>query len=82
MKVRIIGSHLCPENLYALKQLTDAKFEVDFVDILTSLNALKTYLSVRESSPLYKDICGTDRLGIPCFVREDGSMTLDIHEIL
>ena len=52
------------------------------MDILSSHDALKTYLNIRETRPLYKDICGTARLGIPCFVKEDGSMTLDINDIL
>lgn len=82
MKVRVIGSHLCPDTLYALNQLAAAKAEIDFVDILSSHDALKTYLNIRETRPLYKDICGTARLGIPCFVKENGSMTLDINDIL
>lgn len=83
MKVTVIGSHLCPDTLYALNRLSAAKAEIDFVDILSCHDALKTYLKIRETSPLYEDIRGgTARLGIPCFVKEGGSMTLDINDIL
>ncbi len=82
MKITVIGSHLCPDTLYALNQLTGAGVEADFKDILSCHGALQDYLEIRESSPLYQEIRGTRRLGVPCFVREDGSMTLDLKEIL
>lgn len=49
MKVTVIGSHLCPDTLYALNQLSAAKAEIDFMDILSSHDALKTYLNIRET---------------------------------
>lgn len=82
MKVTVIGSHLCPDTLYALGQLTAAGVEADFQDILSCHGILQDYLQIRESSPLYEEIRGTRRLGIPCFVKEDGTMTLDLKDIL
>ena len=35
MKVTVIGSHLCPDTLYALGKLSGAGAEVDFRDILS-----------------------------------------------
>ena len=54
----------------------------DFVDILASHADLKQYLALRDSDPLYAEIRGTERLGIPCFIKEDGSKTLDLKEVL
>ena len=54
MKVTVIGSHLCPDTLYALQQLAAAGAEIDF----------------------------KERLGIPCFVKEDGTTTLNLAEVL
>ena len=82
MKVTVIGSHLCPDTLYALHRLAAAGAEVDFKDILSGHAALQDYLQLRESSPLYAEIRGTRRLGVPCFVQEDGTPTLDISDIL
>jgi len=82
MKITVIGSHLCPDTLYALNRLTAAGVEVSFQDILSCHAALQTYLHVRETSDLYAEIRGTQRLGVPCFVREDGSMSLALDEIL
>lgn len=82
MQIKVIGSHCCPDTLYALNQLAAAGVEIDFVDILASHADLKQYLALRDSDPLYAEIRGTERLGIPCFVKEDGSKTLDLKELL
>ena len=37
MKVTVIGSHLCPDTLYALNRLAGAGAEVEFKDILSRL---------------------------------------------
>ena len=82
MKITVIGSHLCPDTLYALNRLAEAGVEVNYQDILSCHAVLRTYLNLRETSALYADIRGTQRLGVPCFQREDGTMTLDLNEIL
>ena len=82
MKITVIGSHLCPDTLYALNRLAEAGVEVNFQDILSCHAVLRTYLNIRETSELYADIRGTQRLGVPCFQREDGSLTLNLNEIL
>ena len=82
MKITVIGSHLCPDTLYALNRLSAAGADVSFQDILSCHAALQTYLHIRETSELYAPIRGTQRLGVPCFQREDGTLTLDLNEIL
>ena len=42
MKITVIGSHLCPDTLYALNQLAAAGAEVSFQDILSCHAALLT----------------------------------------
>lgn len=82
MKITVIGSHLCPDTLYALQQFSQAGVETDFKDLLSCHADLKAYLALREKSELYQEIRGTERLGIPCFVKEDGSATLELKEVL
>ncbi|MCC8061346.1 MAG: glutaredoxin [Clostridiales bacterium] len=82
MKVTVIGSHLCPGTLAALHRLSEAGISVSYKDILSCHADLREYLALRDSHELYADIRGTDRLGVPCFIREDGSMTLELEEIL
>lgn len=82
MKITVVGSHLCPDTLYALQMLSQEGIEVDFKDILSCHGDLKTYLVLRENSDTYKDIRNTERMGIPCFLQEDGTETLDLKDII
>lgn len=82
MKVTVVGSHLCPDVLYSLNRLTEAKVKIEFKNISSSLVDLRFYLNLRENNPLYDDIRYTSKLGIPCFILEDGTMTLELDEVL
>lgn len=41
MKITVVGSHLCPDTLYALNKLSAAGAEVSFQDILSCHAALR-----------------------------------------
>lgn len=82
MKVTVIGSHLCPDTLAALNQLSGVGADITFKDILSCHADLRTYLELRDTSEVYAKIRGTDRLGVPCFVCEDGTVTLDLQVVL
>lgn len=56
------------------------KFE--FHDISASLDNLKEYLELREKSPLYVPVKAEGRIGIPCFITEDETETMDLDAIL
>ena len=76
MKVTVIGSHLCPDTLYALNRLSEAKAEIEFKNLSASLPDLKVYLALRQ------DIRENGGIGIPCFVLEDGTATRDLAAVL
>ncbi len=82
MKVTMIGSHLCPDTFAAMSALLAAGAEVSYKDILSCHADLKAYLKLRDTNKAYADIRGTDMLGIPCFVLEDGCITLNLAEVL
>ena len=82
MKVIVIGSHLCPDTLEALSKLTTAGVEYEFKNVLGSHEELKAYLNLRDTSDLYAEIRGTDRLGVPCFICEDGETTMNLDTVL
>ena len=82
MKVTIIGSHLCPDTLYALNQLIALKASVDFKDLSADLKDLKAYLAVRDTEPAFEAVKKNGGIGIPFFVLEDGTKTLNLEEVL
>ncbi|MGN0158615.1 MAG: glutaredoxin [Brotaphodocola sp.] len=82
MKITMIGSHLCQDTLYAMMKLKDRGVELDFHNIATDFPSLKEFLKLRENDPMFDVVKARDGLGIPVFVLEDGTKTLDLEEVL
>ena len=56
MKVTVVGSHLCPDTLYALNKLVEAGADIEFKNLSASLPDLKVYLNLRDQDPLYEKV--------------------------
>ncbi len=82
MKVTVIGSHLCPDTLYALNVLMEKGANINFYNISASFEALKDFLYVRENCALFDTVRKTGGVGIPYFEMKDGIQTLDLDVIL
>lgn len=82
MKITVIGSHLCPDTLYALCRLKEKQADLDFKNLSASLADLKAYLSVREGNEMYESVRKNGGVGIPFFELEDGTKTMDLDEVL
>lgn len=82
MKLTIIGNHLCEDTREALEVLKGKNAEIKFENISESLDSLKEYLKIRETSEMYKAVRAAGGIGIPCFVFEDGTKTLDLSAVL
>lgn len=82
MRYTVIGSHFCPNTLKALSALQEAHISFDFKDISAGLEELKEFLAIRKREPMYEPIRTEGRIGIPVFVRPDGSVTRDLEEVL
>lgn len=82
MKVNVIGSHLCPDTLYALMQLKNKGASVEFANFAVSFEALRLFLDNREHNPMYEAVKANGGFGFPLFTLEDGSQTFDLDEVL
>ena len=80
--LRIYGSMLCPDCVDCCRDLMDACVEFEFLDFADSLQNLKDFLKLRDSSNLFDDLRTEGKIGIPCILREDGTVTLDWREFL
>ena len=82
MKLTILGSHLCEDTRNSLEVLKGKNVEVVFENLSESLDSLKKYLLVRETSEMYAGVRAAGGIGIPCFILEDGTKTLDLTAVL
>ena len=80
--LKIYGSMLCPDCVQCCKELKEANVCFEYCDFADSLIHLKEFLKLRDSSPLFASVRSEGKIGIPCIVREDGSLALDWKEYL
>lgn len=82
MQVIMWGSHLCPECVQAQKLYARYHISVDYRDITKSLADLKEFLALRESYEIFRPTIASGKIGIPCVVLPDGTITQEPQDAL
>ena len=73
--IKIYGMETCPDCTYVDQQVKgNDKYEI--IDIGQHVKALKEFLKLRDNHPAFDEVKRIGAVGIPCFVLEDGSVTL------
>ena len=54
----------------------------EYLDFSENLKNLKEFLAIRDGNTLFDSIRQDGKIGIPCIVREDGSVTLGWEEFM
>lgn len=80
--LKIYGSMLCPDCVECREDLEKAGVEYEFLDFAESLKNLKEFLKIRDSSDLFDTARAEGKIGIPCIVREDETVSLDWEEFM
>jgi len=77
--IKIYGMPSCPDCTYLDSQIQgNANYEK--INIGEKTASLKEFLKLRDTSPVFQNIRGSGSIGIPCFVLEDGTVTLSPEE--
>lgn len=80
--LKIYGSMLCKDCVACTQELTRAGVAYEFLDFGEKLSNLKEFLVLRDTDPAFDGFRGQEKIGIPCIVREDGSVSLEWSEFL
>lgn len=80
--IKIYGSMMCPDCVKCMEDLDKAGVTYEYLDFADSLWNIKVFLDLRDHNPLFADVKQAGKIGIPCIVREDGSVTLSWEEFL
>ena len=80
--IKIYGSMLCKDCVQCRKDLDEAGASYEYLDFADNLQNLKDFLAIRDREPLFEEPRARGGIGIPCIVREDGSVTLDWAEFM
>lgn len=78
--LKIYGSMLCPDCVDCCRDLDAAGIAYQFADFADSLVNLKEFLTLRDQHPLFAQVKEKGSIGIPCILREDGSVSLTWEE--
>ena len=79
---KLYGTMLCKDCVACVDALKATGVAFAFHDIGNDLDNLKVFLRLRDQSPLFDEVKSRGAIGVPCIVREDGSLTLDWESCL
>lgn len=82
MLVKLYGSHLCQDTMFALMKLKCENVSVEFKNISVDFQALKEFMAIREKDTMFAEVKKNNGVGMPLLVYEDGSKTFDLQEVL
>ena len=74
--IKIYGMETCPDCTYVEQQVKDNDM-YEVIDIGRHVRDLKAFLSLRDLDPAFDEAKSVGAVGIPCFVLEDGTVTLN-----
>lgn len=78
--IKIYVMETCPDCTYVEDQIKgDPGYEI--IDIGTHVKKLKEFLRLRDNSEVFNDCKLNGYAGIPCFVLEDGTVTLSPEDV-
>lgn len=73
--IKIYGMNTCPDCIYVEEQVKgNVKYET--IDIGRSVRDLKAFLQLRDNDKVFSEVRKAGTIGIPCFLLEDGTVTL------
>lgn len=83
MKIIMYGAEICPDCVQAKELLKEAKdIELDYRNITESTRILKEFLAYRDHEELFHTVKEEGRIGIPFFLYEDGTKSLELPDVL
>ncbi len=77
--IRIYGMATCPDCTYVEAQV-EGNDNYEIIDIGRHVRDLKAFLRLRDTAPAFEGVRRRGIVGIPCFVLEDGTVTLVAEE--
>ena len=75
--LKLYGAPICATCREVKQQLDGKGIPYEYIDITESTKNLRAFLAMRDSLSAYDAVKAEGRIGIPTFVWEDGSVTLD-----
>lgn len=82
MKIVMFGTNACPDCVEAVKMLDEKKADYMYLEFSENIGNLKKFLKLRDTEAIFDEVKKNGGVGVPCFKLSDGTLTLDIDEVL
>ena len=80
--MKFYGTMVCPDCVKTREALNAAGVLLDYVDITVSTANMKECLHRRDTRKEFDAVKKAGSIGVPCFLKEDGSVILDSRTLL
>lgn len=82
--MKMYGSEICPgcKNFKALMAERGIEDAFEIVDITEDVRKMREFLKLRDNEEAFAQVREHSFIGIPCFVNDDGEITLDENTAL
>ena len=80
--LKMYGSPICKNCVEAVEVLHQKGVSYEYHIITGCTAELKAFLQLRDHEPVFDAVKSEGKSGIPCFVKEDGTVTLNLEEAL
>lgn len=80
MHVTIYGTRICPDCEEAIAVMSEKKADYTFLEFSDTTTNLKEFIKLRDQNVLFDTVKAEGKIGIPCFIFEDGFLTLDLEK--
>lgn len=82
MKLIVYGTNACPDCVEAIQKLDEKKADYAYLEFSNNMPNLKRFLKLRDTEAIFDAVKEQGKVGVPCFKLEDGTLTLDLEEVL
>lgn len=82
MKIIMFGTNACPDCTEAVRVLDEKQAQYTYLEFSESTANLKRFLKLRDTEAIFDDVKKDGKIGVPCFKLSDGTLTLNLEEVL
>lgn len=82
MKLIVYGTNACPDCVEAIQKLDEKKADYVYLEFSNNMPNLKRFLKLRDTEVIFDAVKAQGKVGVPCFKLEDGTLTLNLEEVL
>ena len=80
--MKFYGTMICQDCVNAREALNAAGVLFDYVDITVSTKNMREFLHLRDTCKEFDEVRKQGRIGVPCFLKEDGTVIVGAQTLL